>query len=305
MKADISVIILTLNEQLHIERCIKSILEFTDNIYIVDCNSVDDTVFLAQALGAKVFVHNWPGSHALQFQWGLDNCPVNTEWVMKVDADEYILPELAKEITETLRHISKDINGMYIKRRVLFMDKWIKHGGHYPIWLLRVWRHGYGTIEQRLMDEHIVLSHGNTLRLHNDLVDDNKNGLTSWTDKHNQYASKEVVDILNKKFNFFSEDIDKGKFFNSSIERKKWLRYRYDALPLFVRPVFYFIYRYFILLGFLDGKPGLILHFLQGFWYRMYIDAKIYEVYKYAKLDKKKTLEFIKEKYKVDIKQEE
>jgi glycosyltransferase involved in cell wall biosynthesis len=304
MKADISVIILTLNEQLHIERCIESILQFTDNIYIVDCNSVDDTLFLAESLGAKVFYNNWPGSHALQFQWGLDNCPINTEWVMKVDADEYILPELAEEITEKLGQISNNTNGIYIKRRVLFMDKWIKHGGYYPIWLLRIWRYGCGSMEQRLMDEHIVLSHGNTLRFHHDLVDDNKSGLTSWTDKHNHYASKEVVDVLNKKFNFFNENIDKGAIFKSSIERKKWLRYRYDTLPLFVRPVLYFIYRYFILLGFLDGKPGLILHFLQGFWYRMYIDAKIYEVYKYTNFDKVSVLRFIKDKYKIDIKRE-
>lgn len=302
MKQNISVLILTFNEELHIERCIKSLQPFAKDIFIVDSYSTDKTVEIAEFLGAKVYQNKWPGNHAVQFQWGLDNCPIKTEWVMKIDADEYVLPELSDEINKKLNTINADVSGIYIKRRVFFLDRWIKHGGYYPVWLLRIWRHGYGQMEQRWMDEHIKLSSGKTIQFENDLVDDNKSGLTAWTNKHNGYATREAIDVLNKIYNFLEEGIEDGKLFGTSIERKRWLRQKYDNLPLFIRPIIYFHYRYFFKLGFLDGKPGFIWHFLQGFWYRFYIDAKIYEIYHNAGKDKEAILKFIKEKYGIDVK---
>jgi len=302
MKQDISVLILTFNEELHIERCIKSLLPFAKDIFIVDSYSTDNTVKLAESLGAKVYQNKWV-NYATQYQWGLDNCPINTKWVMRMDADEYVLPELANEINSKLNSINENVSGIYIKRRVYFLDKWIKHGGYYPIKLLRIWRYGCGKIEQRWMDEHIKLSSGKTIEFENDLVDDNKSGLSAWTDKHNGYATREAIDGLNKIYNFVDADIEDGKLFGSNVERKRWLRQKYDSLPLFVRPIIYFHYRYFFKLGFLDGMQGFIWHFLQGFWYRFLIDAKIYEIYHNAGKNKNKILIFIKEKYGVDISQ--
>ena len=301
MKQDISVVILTLNEEKHIERCIKSLLAFTNNIFIIDSYSKDKTVEIAESLGAKVYQNKWLGNHAKQFQWGLDNCPIETTWVMKMDADEYVLPELADEINSKLNNIQGDVSGIYVKRRVYFLDRWIKYGAYYPIWLLRIWKKEYGSMEQRWMDEHIKLSAGKTVQFENDIVDNNKSGLTEWTEKHNGYATKEAIDALNKIYNFVEEDIEDGKLLGSGIERKRWLRQKYDRLPLFLRPIIYFHYRYFFKLGFLDGKPGFIWHFLQGFWYRFLIDAKIYEIYHNAGKDKSKILAFIKEKYGIDI----
>ncbi|WP_331774347.1 glycosyltransferase family 2 protein [Sulfurospirillum sp. 1612] len=301
MTQDISVIILTFNEEKHIERCIKSLLPFTKEIFIVDSNSTDKTVEIAESLGAKVYKNKWPGNHAKQFQWGLDNCLIKTKWIMKIDADEYVLPELASEINSKLNTLDNDISGIYIKRRLYFLDRWIKNGGYYPVWLLRIWRSGHGQMEQRWMDEHIKLTSGNTVEFENDLVDDNKNGLTAWTEKHNSYATKEAIDGLNKIYNFVDADIEEGKLFGTKIERKRWLRQKYDSLPLFVRPIIYFHYRYFFKLGFLDGKQGFIWHFLQGFWYRFYIDAKIYEIYHNAGKDKNAILKFIKDKYNIDV----
>lgn len=302
MKQDISIVILTLNEELHITRCIKSLQSFAKDIFVIDSYSTDRTVEIAEALGAKVYQNKWPGNHAIQFQWGLDNCPIETTWVMKMDADEYVLPELADEINSKLYTFQDDVSGIYIKRRVHFLDRWIKHGGYYPIWFLRIWRHDYGQMEQRWMDEHIKLSSGKTVQFENDFVDDNKSGLTAWTNKHNNYATREAIDALNKIYNFVEADIEEGKLFGTSVERKRWLRQKYDSLPLFVRPIIYFYYRYFFKLGFLDGKPGFIWHFLQGFWYRFYIDAKIYEIYHNTGKDKVAILEFIKERYGIDIK---
>lgn len=282
MNNHVSVIILTFNEEQHIERCIKSLLPFAKEIYLVDSFSTDKTVQIAESLGAKVFQNPWI-NYALQFQWGLDNCPITTEWVMRMDADEYILPELQDEILDKMENLQADISGIYIKRRVYFKDKWIKHGSYYPTWLLRIWRYKDGHIEQRWMDEHIKLTKGETIQFENDLVDDNLNDLTWWTTKHNNYATREAVDILNIIHEFIDYDEVDSNFFGTQEERKRYLKKKYANLPLFTRPLIYFLWRYFIKLGFLDGKQGLIWHFLQGFWYRFLVDAKIYEIQKKAK----------------------
>jgi len=301
MKDKVSVLILTLNEELHIERCIKSLLSFTNDIFIVDSYSTDNTVEIATALGVKVYQNKWPGNHAIQFQWGLDNCPIQTEWIMKMDSDEFVLPNLATEINDKLQGINNGISGIYIKRRVHFMKRWIKRGGYYPIWLLRIWRYDKGRMEQRWMDEHIKLSSGTTMRFDNDLVDDNKNNLTWWTEKHNNYATREAVDILNTIYGFKKYDEVEPNLFGTQEERKRKFKHIYARMPLFIRPLIYFIWRYIFKLGFLDGKPGLIWHFLQGFWYRFLVDAKINEIYSKVGKNKENIKKLLKDEYGIEF----
>ena len=296
---NISVLILTYNEELHIERCIKSLLSFAKDIFIVDSYSTDRTVEIAESLDAKVYKKKWPGNHAIQFQWGLDNCPIETKWVMKMDSDEYVLPELANEIQHKMSAVDENISGIYIKRRVYFFNKWIKHGGYYPTWLLRIWQYDKGQMEQRWMDEHIKLSSGKTIQFEHDLVDDNKNNLTWWTQKHNNYATREAVDLLNHIYNFKSYDEVVPDIRGTQEQKKRWLKIKYAKLPLFLRPIIYFHWRYFIKLGFLDGKQGLIWHFLQGFWYRFLVDVKIYEIYFHAGKDRESILAFLEKKYDI------
>lgn len=301
MRNKISVLILTLNEEKHIRRCIESLLPVTENIFVVDSFSTDSTVEIAESLGAKVLQNKWPGNHAKQFQWGLDNCTIMTEWVMKMDADEYILPALADEINSKLPTIDDDCSGIYVKRRVNFMFRWIKNGGYYPTWLLRIWRYKDGVMEQRWMDEHIKLTKGNTLRFENDIVDDNKNDLTWWTTKHNNYSIKEAVDILNTIYGFKHYDEVEPYFFGTQEQRKRKLKHIYARMPLFLRPCIYFVWRYFIRLGFLDGKQGLIWHFLQGFWYRFLVDAKINEIYQKSGKDKQHIQQVLKDDYGIEF----
>ncbi|MGC8660870.1 MAG: glycosyltransferase family 2 protein, partial [Desulfomonilaceae bacterium] len=191
--------------------------------------------------------------------------------------------------------------GIYVKRRVYFLGKWIKHGNYYPVWLLRIWRYGKGYCEQRLMDEHIKISEGKTVNFNNDIVDDNKNDISWWTQKHNNYSTREAVDILNIIYNFVSYDDITPRFFGNQVQRKRWLKYIYAKMPLFVRPFLYFVYRYFIKLGFLDGKEGLIFHFLQGFWYRFLVDAKIYEIEKKASKENKNIKQIIDEMHEINF----
>tara|TARA_B110000211_G_scaffold231479_2_gene293161 strand:+ start:157 stop:1062 length:906 start_codon:yes stop_codon:yes gene_type:complete len=298
--SDLSVLILTFNEELHIERCIKSLLAVTDKIFIVDSYSTDNTVEIARALGVKVLQNEWT-NYAQQYQWGLDNTPFDTVWVMRMDSDEYILPQLANEINRTLRTTTNEVSGFFIKRRVNFMGRWIKHGGYYPIWLLRIWRYEKGKIEERWMDEHIKLTDGSTMHLLNDLVDDNKNALTWWTNKHNNYATREAADLLNTIYKFKLYDEVEPKLWGTQEQRKRKLKHIYARMPLFIRPFIYFIWRYFIKLGILDGKQGLIWHFLQGFWYRFLVDAKIYDIYRLAGKDKEQIKKVLKDVYKIDL----
>lgn len=276
-RIDLSIIILTHNEEKHIERCIKSAFPVAKEIFVVDSFSTDKTVEIAESLGARVYTHKWENNHAKQLNWGLENCPITTQWVMRMDSDEYLTPELQDEITQKLSTLDESVCGVYMKRRVFFMGRWIKHGGYYPTWLLRIWRHKKAICEQRNMDEHIKLLEGRAINFEHDLIDDNLNDLTWWTQKHNNYATREAMDILEWREN---RDGIEPRLFGAQEQKKRWLKERYLGLPLFVRPCLYFVYRYVVKFGFLDGKEGLIWHFLQGFWYRFLVDAKLYKMKK-------------------------
>ncbi|WP_138990917.1 glycosyltransferase family 2 protein [Larkinella sp. C7] len=298
--SSISVIILTHNEEKHIGRCIASLLPFTKQIFIVDSFSTDQTVEIARAMGAVVVQNPWV-NYATQFNYGIRHIPFQTSWLMRMDADEYVLPELATEINTRLTTLPDDVSGIYVKRRVMFMNRWMRHGDYYPIWLLRIWRSGQGICEESWMDEHIKLSTGRSIQFEHDLVDHNLNNLTWWTQKHNLYAIREVIDILNIRFNFDQSIRVEPKFFGTQEQRKRYLKQRYASLPLFTRPVVYFLYRYIVRLGVLDGRPGLMWHFLQGLWYRFLVDAKLYEVYHRVGTDKQAIIDFFRTEYGKDL----
>jgi glycosyltransferase involved in cell wall biosynthesis len=278
---DITVIILTYNETKHIERCIKSLKFLVKRIVIVDSFSSDNTLELCKELGADIYQNKWI-NYAKQFQWALDNCNINTLWTMRMDADEYLEKDLVEEFNVELPLIAPNINGIYLKRKVLFQGKWIRFGGFYPHILLRLWHTGAGRIEQRWMDEHIVIQSPKTLMFKKDLVDNNLNNIGWWIEKHNSYASREMIDLLNIKYGFMKVDKALKKTNDPQAKLKRIIKEKvYAKLPLGIRPLLYFLYRYFIRLGFLDGGKGFVFHFLQGFWYRLIVDIKIREVEKY------------------------
>ncbi|UOR04485.1 glycosyltransferase family 2 protein [Hymenobacter aerilatus] len=273
----ITVILLTHNEEKHIARCLKSLAPIAAAVFVIDSFSTDRTCDIAREMGAQVFQNPWV-NYSTQFNWALQNCPIQTPWTMRMDCDEYLLPELITEIQQKIPVARPEVGGFIIKRRVYFMDRWIKHGGFYPHRLLRIWRTNTATLEDRWMDEHVVLEAGTTEALTHDMVDHNLNDLTWWINKHNHYATREMLDLLaihNKTTSAQNVDVSLS---GEQYSRKRWVKEKlYSRIPLFAGPFFYFLYRYFLLLGFLDGKPGLIWHFLQGFWYRFLVDAKLYE----------------------------
>lgn len=298
----LSVIILTRNEEKHLARLLESFATIDASFHVVDSYSDDGTLEIARRYNAEVLQNPFV-NYASQFQWGIEHCSISSPWIMRMDADEFLTPELANEIKERLAGLTPDISGIVIKRRVYFMGKWIRRGGYYPIKLLRIWRYGMGSIEQKWMDEHIVLSSGNTLEFSHDLVDDNLNNLTWWTDKHNDYATREAIDLLNRQYRFFDEtEIHSGATAKAQDGRKRWYKHNvYGRSPLFLRAFLYFLYRYLFRLGFLDGRRGLIWHFLQAFWYRFLVDAKIYQIKWWAAREKMSVRDVIEKKFNFRI----
>ncbi|EJU14590.1 lipopolysaccharide core biosynthesis glycosyl transferase [Sphingomonas sp. LH128] len=276
----VAVVILTFNEERHIARALESISSFATQIFIVDSFSTDATVSIAMRHGAKVVSRDFV-NYADQFQWGLENLPINAEWTMRLDADEVIDPALAAEINQKLPELTVDaeIGGINFKRRHIFMGRWVRHGGRYPLILTRLWRSGKGRIEDRWMDEHIVVNSGKIVMLENYFSDINLNDLTFFTDKHNKYAVREAIDALNERYNLFPGEFtvtSESASFQASF--KRFIKEKiYNNLPFWMGPLLYFVWRYIFQLGFLDGRSGLIYHFLQGFWYRFLVGAKIYE----------------------------
>ena len=273
-----SVIILTRDEQANLPDCLASLEKLGAEVFVVDSGSSDRTVEIAKQSGCQVFEHPFE-NHAAQINWALQNLPIKTPWIMRLDADERLTPELVQELKQILPDTDEKITGYQVKRRVFFMGRWIRHGGYYPTWLLRIWRTDFGVCEQRWMDEHIVLKQGKIAKFQHDIIDENKKGLSFWIDKHNRYADREVKDMVSLVAEK-EDDLLKSSQYSQAIGRRWIKKNLYTRSPLFLRAFLYFLMRYIIGLGFLDGLEGLIFHFLQGFWYRFLVDAKIYELQK-------------------------
>ncbi len=275
---DLAVVILTFNEERHIGRALAAVSDIAREVFVIDSYSTDRTAEIAAEAGAVVLRNRFV-NHAKQFEWGLANAPITAGWIMRLDADEIVEADLADEIQRRLPSLGDDVVGVNLERKHIFMDRWIRHGGRYPLILLRIWRRGRGRIEQRWMDEHIVVWGGRTVTFDGGFSDHNLNDLTFFTDKHNKYATREVLEILNQKYRLFGNDeglTAKSASFQASIKRVLKQRV-YNHLPFWLGPLFYFLYRYIFQLGFLDGRPGLIYHFLQGGWYRFLVGAKVVE----------------------------
>lgn len=275
--ANLTIVILTKNEEQNLEKCILSFRECAAHVVIIDSYSSDDTVKLAKKLGAEVYEHPFE-NHAAQFNWALDNIDLQTEWVMKVDADEEFTPELADEIREKLDKLPENVNGVILRRRVYFMGRWLKHGGKYPEMLLRIIRVGHGMSEMKLMDEHLIVTDGDVVTFKNDFSDNNNKSLEWWINKHNWYSNKEVLDHQMKTDAENGEESVEETSTSMQAKVKRFVKnHGYYSLPKFFRAHLYFIYRYYFRLGFLDGTEGKIYTFLQAYWYRFLVDAKIYE----------------------------
>lgn len=279
--ADITAIILTLNEEKNIEKCIRSIQPIVKRIVVVDSFSTDKTVEIAKELGAEVLQNKWV-NYSTQFCYALENANLQTKWVFRIDADERLTEKSAAELENlTVKHENDEINGIVVRFEVNFMGKTLRHGGIYPIKVLRVFKNGKAKIEVRNMDEHMTLTEGRSIEMKNDCLHQDFKSLYAWIEKHNKYSDREVLDYLNREETQANKSLSKGAKF------KRFVKFKiYYKLPMGMRAHLYYWYRYYFKLGFLDGKEGKIFAFLQAYWYRFLVDAKIYEQKLLNKKDK-------------------
>lgn len=276
----IHAIILTLDEEQHIARCISSIREQCATITLVDSGSKDRTAEIARDFGADVVINPFV-THAGQVNFAIDHLAPRGGWLFRIDADEVLDPDSKCTLASAVGSAEDATDGLLIQRRIHFLGRRIRHGAIEPSWQLRLWRNGRGCCEQRWMDEHVMVA-GGVARSGVVTADINLNSLTWWTAKHNSYASREAIEVLNARHRFLPKRALTGTA-SPQAKTKRWIKENlYARLPAGTRAALYFWYRYLIRLGFLDGPEGYYFHTLQGRWYRTLVDAKVAEIEKCA-----------------------
>jgi glycosyltransferase involved in cell wall biosynthesis len=278
-RAPVSVVVLTLNEARNLPACLTSVGAWAQALFVVDSGSTDDTVDIAQRHGAVVVTHPFE-SHARQWDWALRTLPLATDWVLALDADQRLTPELSEAIARALA--DREVGdggpvGYFVRRRQIFRGRWIRHGGYYPKHLLKLFRRGEAWTDARDLVDHHFYVKGPTATLNaGDLIEENRNedDIAVWIAKHNRYAALQARDELSGRWSA-SDAALSARLFGTPDERTRWLKRRWSPLPLYLRPCLYFGYRYVVRGGFLDGKQGFLFHFLQGFWYRLLVDIHI------------------------------
>jgi glycosyltransferase involved in cell wall biosynthesis len=269
----VAVIVLTLDEEANLPACLASLEGLNCELFVVDSGSSDRTVQIARTAGAHVVTHPFE-NYSAQRNWAQQQLPIRSHWVLHLDADERLSPELVAEINHVLRQAPPDIDGFLLRKRTIFMGRWIRHGAHYPAYHLRLFRRQRGACEDRMYDQHFLVQ-GRAQALQHDYSDVLTSDLLIWTRRHARWADLEAQEIVAQRA---PGQRVQASLFGNPIQHRRWLREGlYARAPLFVRAILYWLYRYLIRRGYLDGTEGLIFHFLQGCWYRFLVDARLYE----------------------------
>lgn len=264
--ADITAIILTRNEENHLKACIESIKPIVKRIVVVDSFSEDSTVDLGRELGAEVYQHEFY-NHSRQYKYAVETADIKTKWILKIDADERLTKESADELEKLCNeNENTDVTGIVLRFCQVFMGKALKHGEYYPWRKLSVYKTGFADVEDKNLDEHIMVTSGRVIKASKDSIHDFYKGLDFFTAKSNWYSAREAMD-------YFA-----GHENADAVNSTNWAKMHiYYKMPMLVRAWMYYVYSYYFKLGFLDGKEGKIYAFLHAYWYRFLVDAKIYE----------------------------
>lgn len=290
MDNNIAALILTKDEELHLERCLKSIKGLVSDIYVIDSGSKDKTADICKNNNAKFFFNKFI-SHSKQFNFGLNLLRGdNFKWILKIDADEIFTPNLIKEITHEINKENHDYSGFAIKRKIIFQGKVLNYGG-VTTTQLRIFKANDGYCEDVFMDEHIKVR-GKVKYLKEPFFDYCLKNITWWTQKHNFYSSREVYSMFSNTSTIY--ELNKSKLTYKNKLTRFLKQNLYLKSPILLRAFLLFLFKYFFLLGFLDGIQGLIYNFLQSFWYRFLVDVKILELRSFSKKNNLSLKESIK-----------
>jgi glycosyltransferase involved in cell wall biosynthesis len=268
----LSAILLVRDEEENVRCCLESVKGLCGEILILDSGSTDRTIEICRHYSEKIFTHPFVDS-ASQWTWALANLPITHEWVLPLDADHVVSPELREDLVRALRMPINEINGYYSRHQYLFWGKPIRGFKHYG---LRVFRRAAASVDSGERHDFKICVKGRTGTLRGTLYEHNRKELSidSWIEKHQRFASRVAIDEVLRQAGVLQWQV-RARLFGSPDERIVWMKNLWCRMPLFVRPVLYFSYRYFLRGGFLDGRVGFIYHFMQALWYRMLIDIKV------------------------------
>lgn len=270
---NLSVLVLTHDEEKNLPDLLASLDGLECNLFVMDSGSTDSTVDIARGAGATIFTHLFD-NYGAQRNRAQDLLPDQSGWVLHLDADERLTSELVDEIRGLMSLPSPAVDGYMLRQRTVFMGRWIKHGGHYPAYHLRLFRTAKGRCEDRLYDQHFMVK-GSVKRARNDYIDTVGADLATWTARHARWAALQADEMRRRPE---AERLVRARLRGTPIERRRWLRVHVlDRSGLIGRSFGYWFYRYVLRGGFLDGKEGLIFHFLQGCWFQFLVGAMSYE----------------------------
>jgi len=265
-----AIILLSFNSEATLPATLSSARKVSDQIFVVDSFSNDKTVELARSFGVTVVQHAFE-NYGAQRNWAIDNLSVSQPWQLHLDADEWMNDELVAAILalpEEPEHA-----GYFLPRNLRFLGRVLRHGGMSPTWHMRLFRTGAGRCEERKYDQHFLLLNGASGQLPGEMIDDIRMPLSEWIARHNRWADAEVAELDSREMSGRLKPDSRG----NPTQRKRYFRAMYDRMPLFIRALALFVYRFFLRFGFLDGIEGMIFWVLQTFWFRFLIDAKIWE----------------------------
>ncbi|QKJ30454.1 glycosyltransferase family 2 protein [Mucilaginibacter mali] len=288
MNKAFSFIILTYNEDVHLPRLLASVADLNAPIFVLDSGSTDRTVEIAQSYGAEVVQHPFE-NHPKQWHYALTNFSINTPWIICLDADQIVSPELKDLLIDFDPEKYADVNGIYFNRKNYFKGRWIKHGGYYPFYMLKMFRYGVGFSDLNENMDHRFIAPGKTVIWKKGLITEEnlkENNISFWIAKHNRYSDLLAQEEVERIKDLRQQTIQ-PHFWGSPYERTAWLKRLWWNTPRYVRPFLYFFHRFIFKLGFLDGRTGSIFHFMQAFWFRMVVDIKIDEILKQERNDTK------------------
>lgn len=269
---DMTVIILTKNEEANIERCINSVKGFVKRIIVVDSGSTDATLDKAEKLGAEIFEHLPFENHGKQFNWALDNTQIDTKWIFRLDADEVVTSELIAEMEKSCdMHCNDDINAFEMRFKVYFLGRFLKHGGAYPFCKINIFKKDLARFNERPLGDNVELLEGSYIQLKNDCLHYDFKNLSTFIKKHDWYADLEVESYIK------SLDEQKVNISRAANLRKRMRSSFYYKLPKYFRAKLYYWFIFYLRLGFLDGEAGRVYAFIQAYFFRFVVDAKIFE----------------------------
>ena len=266
---------------MHLQRLLQSITGLNAPVFILDSGSTDGTLAIAELYGAQTAKHQFI-NHPQQWHQALKIFSVQTPWVICLDADQMVTDDLKQKLQNFNVEEYPNIDGIYFNRKYVFKGQWIKHGGYYPFFQLKMFRYGVGYSDlNENMDHRFVVPGSTVIWKDGGILEENfkENKISFWLDKHNRYSDLVAHEEVERMRSMRNQTV-KPHFFGSPDERTAWRKQIWWKLPRYVRPMLYLTQRMIFQLGFLDGRTGIIYHFLQSFWFRLVVDIKIDELLK-------------------------